>query len=125
MIQRAGRYERMIKRFVTRYKMTDAIFRCDNGANVFVAYCSRPTFLEDSDSVRRVVSGYEWIVTKQTFNYLNNLAGDEGLFDSSIRIEANGEIYRLDRQTPFQSLGLEAGYRLITYKVKESESESE
>lgn len=121
MRKRAELYERMIRRFIDRYKEYPVKLYCSNGSISIEAYKARPAFLEDSDSVRRVVAGYEWIITAKTFKDIKRLTGT--LFDDSIRIEADGELYRLDRQTPYQSIGLEAGYRLFSYKVNESEKE--
>lgn len=91
-----------------------------NGVAIIRAYRARPTYLEDMDSIARASASYEWIITNSTFNNISRIAGDEGLFDPSIRLEADGEIYRLDRLTPYIALGLGAGYRLLTQKVKES-----
>lgn len=120
MQPRALRYERMISRFIHRYQEPVKLI-CSNGVISIEAYKARPVHLEDADSVRRVVSGYEWFVTATTFRNIKRLVRD--FFDDSIRLESDGEVYRLDRQTPFQSIGMEAGYRLFTYKVKETEVE--
>ena len=121
MQNRKCRFERVIGRVLHRFQCDSVLFYCNNGVASIEAYLSRPMFLEDTNgSMNRATASYEWIVTGKTFHKMRMLAGKEGLFDEKCYLEYDGNKYRFDRLTPYQSLSLSAGYRLLTQKVNET-----
>lgn len=121
MQNRKCRFERCVGRVLRRFKCDSVLFYCNNGVANIEAYLSRPMFLEDTNgSINRATASYEWIVTGKTFYHMMKLAGEKGLFDDKCYLEYDGNKYRFDRLTPYQSLALSAGYRLLTQKVNET-----